>query len=290
MTTEDFVRHDSCPRFQTWSREFELPRIPLSEVLHQSLRSGLLAGDPCAAYQWFMARASNPGIDIEGYNVYDVAQHHASLAEVVCAYLLGADGAWKQAEAVSWEGIEFQPLSFQMADGRLRRVVLCSTWNTLRELEEKNSWWTVADTAATGRPMLINAIVIGQSRGGFRLSPWTTGFRHPENGVLRIKKKEGRFTDNWKRIYRENTDFRTADWLQKMQEDGAFEDVVFSVTADVPPRRADVLLEMEQMAGEMGSLRARRSSCYRYAPCPMIRLCPAGATPEMAQWKRRVAP
>lgn len=284
IDTSDIARHDACPRFQTWSSQFELPRVPLAEALHLALREGLLAGVPSRASTALMALASSPGLDIEGRNVYDVAQHHASLLEVICAYLLAGEGAWNPCGAVE----DFQPMSFLMNDGRLRRVVLCSAWSPLREADERHSWWTVADTVITGRPMLLNAIVIGQSRSGFRLSPWTTGFIHPENATMRIKKKEGRFTENWKRVYREATDYRTDGWLRLMQQDNAFEDIVHSVTVEVPPQRKAILSEISQVRHALGSLTMRRSNCFRYGICPMFRLChhPSKMNPEIAGWHR----
>lgn len=269
--TEDFVRHDACSRFETWSRRYELPRISLSDALRSGLRAGLLTGDPQRAHSQFIAHASNPGLDIEGRNVYDIAIHHAAMLEVIATYLVGNDGPWKPASCLPLGQDTFQPLSFEMPDGRLRRVVLASSWNTLREQEERHSWWSVADMEITGRPMLINAIVIGQTREGFRISPWTMGYEHPENGILRIKKKEGKFNPNWKKVKRENTDIRSLDWLSHMQSDGAFEDVVFSFTADLKSRDSD----MERMASEIreGRDTMRRSACFRMSPCPMASTC-----------------
>lgn len=285
ITTSDIAKHDLCERFQTWSSQFELPRIPLSDALNSSLREGLLSGDAGKANAAFIAQASSPGLDIEGRNVYDIAVHHATMLEVICAYLLGDNGAWKPAGAVD----DFQPMSFQMDDGRLRRVVLCSTWSTLREFEERISWWTMADTCMTGRPQLVNVIVIGQSRSGFRSSPWTTGFIHPENGIMRIRKKDGKFMDNWRRVYREATDYHPSEWLDLMQKDGAFEDVVFHWTAEVPKHRESILRDMERIKTAIGGTEMRRSACYRFAPCPMAGLCHRGITPEQALWKRKMS-
>lgn len=283
ISTLNIVQHDQCPRLQTWSAGYELPRVSIAEALNTSLREGLLAGDAGRAYASFMAQASNPGLDVEGRNVYDVAQHHARLIEVVCFYLLGDLGAWKPCGAID----DFQPLSYQMEDERLRRVVLCSSWSTLREAEERNSWWTAADTAITNRPMLINAIVIGQSRNGFRLSPWTTGFVHPENGIMRIKKKEGRFTENWRKVYREATDYHPEEWLKVMQGDGAFEDVVHSLT--VAP--SAILHDLGRIRKEIakGQTTMRRSHCFRQAVCPMAKLCyhPTLMTPALAGWEQK---
>ena len=281
LSTVDFARHDFCPRFRTWSAKYELPRIPLAEALNISLRAGLLKGEQAEAYRKFMHLASNPGLDIEGRNVYDIAVHHAQMLEVLVSYLV-TDGPWKPAEAVSFAGDTYEPLSYLLPDGRLRRVVLCSSWNTLREQEERTSWWTVGDIAVTGRPMLVNVLVIGSAKGGFRQSPWTTGYIHPENGTMRIKRREGEFTSRWKKVYREQTDRRALDWLHFMQADEAFDGVVESFTVDGVD--SSVLKDMERMRW---SEDMRRSACFRMSPCPMAGLCHRGLTPATAGWREK---
>jgi hypothetical protein len=286
VNTEAIWQHDQCPRLRTWSALYELPRVPLVQALHDSLRAGLVAGNGMAAREAFMAMAARPGLDIESnYSLYDLAVHHAAMLEVITEYL-AADGAWKPCAPVDG----FSPQSFLMPDGRLRRVVLCSAWNDLREQEERTSWRTVADTAMTGRPMLVNAIVIGQSRKGFRPSPWTTGYVHPENRTLRIQKREGKFTDNWKRVYREQTDEKPDAWLKLMQDDGAFEGLVYHFS--VNPAGHDAQRDIVRINKEIAENRTdmRRSACFRYAPCPFARLCHNAPpmTPDAARWARKV--
>jgi hypothetical protein len=292
IDTEYIAAHDQCPRLATWGAAYEFPRINLTDAMYKALRAGLESGIPSAAKDALITCASRPGLDITARNIFDIAMHHAAMMEVICAYLIGSDGPWKPSDAIYGLPIDFQPLSYQMDDGRLRRVVLCSSWNALREEEELNSWRTVADTCTTGRPMLINAIVIGSSRKGFRPSPWTEAYIHPENGIKRVKKREGRFTENWKRVYRESTDDGPNEWLRLMQQDGAFEDLVRCVTADVPLRRNEYLSDMVKITGEIEEKREtmRRSGCFRYSPCGFSKLCNHSVlvTPEMAKWKRRV--
>lgn len=290
LTTEDFVAHDTCPRLRTWGEAFDFPRVNLSDAMHHSLRAGLLAGDPVYAKSEFINLASKPGLDISG-NVYEVAVHHSALMEAVCSYLLGADGPWHPCGVVSSDGYDFDPQSYLLPDGRIRRVVLCSSWSALREHEERQSWRTVADICATGRPMLVNVIVIGQSRNGFRPSPWTQAYIHPENAVHRVKKKEGKFTENWKRVYRENTDHRPEAWLSLMQQDGAFDDLVYSMSVEIPERRGEFLGDMSRMAREIKDRKEtpRRSGCFRFSPCGFSRLCNHTqlVTPITAGWERK---
>jgi len=291
MTTEELAVHDECPRKRTWTSEYLPPRVSLAEAMRDALRAGLLAGKPAAACDKFVAIASNPGLDIEAYNLYDIGIHHATLMETVCAYLLAGEGAWKPAEAVSCDGFDYEPLSYQLADGRLRRVVLCSNWNDLRRMEEVNSWRTIGDVSATNRPMLINAIVIGQSRRGFRPSPWTQAYIHPENHTVRVKRKEGKFNDSWKRVYREQTDKKPSDWLKVMQDDGAFDDLVYSVTVDVPANRNRVITDMLRIAKELSkkSMEMRRAACFKLSPCVCAKICHylKDITPADAGWERR---
>lgn len=280
MTTELVVLHDQCPRLATWSAGYALPAIPLAQAMHEALRAGLVSGDASVARTAIIATAAEPGLDINAWNAYELAMHHASMLEVICAYLLGDGGAWELAGD-----------AFLLPDGRLRRVVLCSTWNTLRELEERQSWRTVAPVCETGRAMLINAIVIGNSRRGFRPTPWTQGFIHPENKMLRVKKREGKFNDGWSKVYRESTDKKPADWLTVMQQDDAFADLVFSVNVDVPTNRKEVMEDLQRIQREIEEkpTTMRRSGCYRFSPCIMARLChgtPA-INPARAGWKRR---
>ncbi len=282
MNSEFVVLHDECPRRATWMPQYVLPRVPLAQAMHEALRVGLIAGDPIKAKEAFVEIASSPGLDIQAYNVYEIAMHHAAMMEVICAYLV-ADGAWEPAEGLQ---------SYILPDGRLRRVVLCSAWNPLREDEERTSWRTVADTVYSGRPMLINAIVIGQSRKGFRSSPWTTGFIHPENHMMRIQKREGKFNDNWKKVYRENTDKKPEDWLYLMQEDGAFDNLVYSVDVDVPENRKEITADLERIEIELQSKSTvmRRSACYKMSPCPFARVCHHTNVkdPKEAGWKSKM--
>lgn len=288
LDTESFALHDQCERLRTWSSEYMLPRIPLAQAMHDALRVGLLEGDPEKTKQTFVSTAAMPGLEITAYNVYEIAMHHAAMLEVICTYLLGKDGAWIPAESSE---ITFKPNSYLLPDGRLRRVVLCSSWDQVRQQEEINSWRTAADVSMTNRPMLINAVVIGQSRKGFRPSPWTQAFIHPTTRQMRIQKRDGKFTDNWTRIYRESTDKKPDEWLKMMQEDGAFDGLVNSRVIDVSPRRDEILTEMAKLSKEIetNGTHMRRSACFKFSPCAFSKIChySESITPAQAGWEKR---
>ena len=291
MNSNDVCLHDECPRLQTWSAEYALPAVPIAKALHDSLRAGLIAGRGSVARETLLQIAAEPGLDMQSAQMYDVAVHHAAMMEVITEYL--APEPWIPAGAVDG----FQPDSFILPDGRLRRVVLCSAYSELRKREEINSWRTMADVCVTGRPMLLNFITIGQSKKGFRASSWTQGYIHPENGLLRVQRiaseKTGpnpRFTDNWKKVYREQTDHKTKEWLTIMQKDKAFDGLVRNCTVEVPANRREVLAELCRIEREIAleGTEMRRSACFRFAPCVFASACHRGLKPEMAGFKRKV--
>lgn len=288
ITTEELSNFDACPRLAIYAK-FDTPRISLATVLNESLRIGLLSGNPVAAKTHLMQRAANPGLAIYGSNVYSSAVHHSALIELIVTYLLAGDGAWKAAPAVDVGPHTYQPLSYLLPDHRLRRIILCSQWNEQRRLEEVNSWRTLGDIIATNRPMLINAIVIGAAASGFRPSVWTKGFEHPVHRGLRVRSiaKEDGFNANWRKVYRESSAKNCQDWLTIMQNDNAFADTVFSTVVDTPhlSAQADFPRLLEGVAS--GRDEMRRSHCFKQSTCPYSVCChhDRPMTPAEAGWR-----
>lgn len=291
MTTEDFYQFDICPRKRAWGERYQPFRVSLNFALNAALHAALAANSPIVASDTIMGFAANPGIDIASDNLYSAVTHHSRLAELLATYVLSVGPSTTPAPISTAWG-EFQPRSFLLPDGRLRRIVLVDRWTPEREQAERFSWRTAADTAITNRPMLITALIIGGARGGFRPSPWTVGFQHPTNGGIRVQKRDGQFGDTWKRVYREHTALRALDWLRIMQSDGAFEERVVSIVEDVPPNRADVLDQLAAMAEEIhsGSLRQTRSACYKFTPCPFFPACSSARSPAQLGWTEKPSP
>lgn len=297
FTTEDIYTFDDCHRKFAWS-SFEPPRISIATALNESLRIGLLSGDPLAAKNHLMQRAAEPGFNLWAIDVYSIAVHHANLIELITHYLLAGDGPWKAAEGVTVDSHPFTPLSYLLPDNRLRRVILCSKWDSLRQQEEVTSWRTIADIISTGRPMLLNAISIGSAIKGFRPSPWTRAYEHPVARHLRIQPSSADnrvkdFNSNWRRIYRESTSKSCAEWLQLMQADKAFDDIVHSVNVEVPPDGQAIYAQMSKMMDSMSQIEPngemRRSSCYKIIPCIYSPCChhSTPTTPSLMGWKQK---
>lgn len=293
ITTEELANFDTCPRLYTFAY-FQPPRVSLAAALNDSLRVGLLTGDPAAAKNHLMQLAADPGLAISVVDIYGCAVHHAALIEIIVHYLLNGEGAWHPAPTVTIGANQFQPLSYLMPDQRLRRVVLCSKWDDQRRLEEAHSWRTLSDCAAIGRPMLINAIVIGSTNKGWRPSAWTKAYSHPVSRELRIqpKNKTGEsFNDNWRRVYREHTSKSCTDWLGLMQTDNAFEGIVQSITVDMPTH--EVHEQMKELLTTMSTMvspgEMRRAACFKNVSCTYSGLCYSKdhPTPSELGWLRK---
>ncbi len=140
--------------------------------------------------------------------------------------------------------------------------------------------------------MVITAILIGSLRDGYRPSPWTQGYIHPQNGGIRIAKREGKFSDSWDKTYREQSGLTSLEWLKIMQEDGVFAEVVHSIIENPPKDREQILREMGQMASEMSSPHSRqtRSACYRFTPCPFLPACATSQSPATLGWAEKAIP
>ena len=121
-------------------------------------------------------------------------------------------------------------------------------------------------------------------RVGYRPSPWTQGYLHPQNNGLRVQRREGEFGEGWNKVYREQTSIPPLEWLRVMQSDGAFDGRVMSVVEDVPLNRGEVLRQLAQMATEIeqGSLRQSRSACYRFTPLPLPIGLREGKSPRLS--------
>lgn len=291
ISSEDLALFDACPKLQQFSH-WEPPRLPLATVLNESLRVGLLEGSPESAKNHFMERAASPGLALTGYDIYAIAIHHAALIEIIVHYLLAGEGPWKPAPILALGEHRYKPMSYLVPDGRLRRVVLCSKWDSLRKREEEVSWRTLGDIAATARPMLINAISIGSALKGFRPSVWTRTYQHPVAMTYRIQAlKDDGFNENWKRIYRESSPYRAdcQGWLTLMQKDKAFDGVVNSTVVDLPSGGKELSEQMGRMLDSIaakGEGEMRRANCFKLSPCVYAGCCYAetATSPASVGW------
>jgi hypothetical protein len=278
VNAQDLCVFESCPRRYVWTRSYVCFRISPIFALYQALDAGLRGSGEADAKNKLIALAGNPGLDITGPDVYDVAIHLAHLAGIVTAYLRGGDGAWTLVPPSSSPFL-WEPAVYECPDGRIRRVVLVDRWGDDRKFEEARSWRSVGEICVTGREMLLNAVVIGSTHNKRRSSHWTRALTHPRNKGIRFKKRTGsaEFAGSWEMIQRESWPGTTEDWLGQMQEDGCFEDLVHSLRIAVPTRRKEFLADMARMEKEMAALpedpAMRRAGCFGFSPCVFGEVC-----------------
>jgi len=278
MNAQDLCIYEACPRRYVWTRTYVSFRISPIAALYQALDAGLRGSGEEDAKNKLISLAGNPGLDIAGPDVYDVAMHLAFLAGIVTAYLRGGDGAWTLVPSV-YSPFPWEPAVYESPDGRIRRVVLVDRWSEERKIEEARSWRSIGEICATGREMLLNAVVIGSTHNKRRASHWTRALAHPRNRGIRFKKRTGsvEFAGSWETVQRETWKGTTEDWLSAMQVDECFAELIHSMRISVPVRRKEFLADMARMAKEMASLGEdppmRRAGCFGFTPCVFLETC-----------------
>ncbi len=283
MNADTLERYDRCRRLVAWDLQYVNFRLSPIRALYLALDEGLTGGD---AENKLMELAANPGLDLEGADVYALAKHYAALAATLTTYL--RDTPWVKTQPV-------QNWTTQCYDSgqELRRVVLVDRWNDQRKMSEIRSWRTVAETSMLNRPMLINFIVIGSTIEGRRVSPWTRTVAHPVSKQIRFAKKSHKidgFAASWVPVWRENWEGSTLEWLAGMQKDGVFTELVHSVRVPVSPRRDDIVRDINRISDAIASLPRNppmtRSACYQRTPCRYVDVChsPKGGTPADHGW------
>lgn len=276
ISAENLVQIETCKRRFEWSRKYPT-RISLVGALYSALKAGLLAEkDPDrAAESKYLELAANPGLDIEGHDVYAIAMHHAKLAGVVSAALRSTTSTpWKLFPSTeNWE-----TACYDMGDGKPRRIALVDRWTEDRATGEIYGWRTMGEACQLNETIYMTAVIIGTSENKHRHSAWTKCFRHPKNWRFRFQKRSREdFGEQWAPQWREDSGILTEDWLKRMHEDGCMKDLVHTMIVPVPIRKDEYLSEMSRLTEEMKILRERPpmrlAGCFGFSPCPFITVC-----------------
>ena len=188
MTPQLLTAFETCARKGYWGKDWEQPKLTPTQMLSRALRSSLSAGEGVwgeIAGAEILQLATDRGLDTDVTDVYGAVMHLASLADIlVSAVRKPSDPPWTITESVqNWTS------GCYLVGDHLRRIVLVSNWNDDRHYSECRSWFTLGEVAHFELPMQMVVMVIGQQRNGRRHGPWTQGFLHPQNRVLRFRKK-----------------------------------------------------------------------------------------------------
>jgi hypothetical protein len=156
-----------------------------------------------------------------------------------------------------------------------------------------HSWQTIGELAALERPLTLTIVIIGAQRGGRRHSAWSKGFQHPIQKNLRFapRKKDSGFTENWRTVWREQSNYDAKVWLEQMKNDEVIGELIVSRKIQYngdDERMKTAKRDMLALAGEMVRARTdapmRRSSCDELGKgaCPWQNCCysPIPVTPD----------
>lgn len=285
LSPERITTYELCPRRMAWTERYSTPFVAPMRALHYALDAGLTTTHPDperVAESRVLELARSPGLDLIG-NVYSLAMHYAKLAGILTALLRSpSPDPWQHVEPVEYEdSFTWRSACYMVPGGELPvRVALVDRWTDDRKRAEVAGWRTVGEVCALESPLTLTAINVGPAIHQRRHSAWTRCYRHPRNRTFRFQRRhsEEDFSKNWAKLWREDCDLPTRDWLHKMHEDGCMDSLVAHVTVPIPPRRAAYLLELERMAREIDNLPAtpslRLSGCWGLSPCPFTAVCP----------------
>jgi len=105
------------------------------------------------------------------------------------------------------------------------------------KIEEARSWRSIGEICATGREMLLNAVVIGSTHNKRRASHWTRALAHHVIGdTLQEADGECQFAGSWETVQRRHgKDYGRL--AIAMQVDECFAELIHSMRISVPVRR-----------------------------------------------------
>lgn len=302
LSPERVSTYELCPRRMAWTNRYSLPFLGPMRALHLALHNGLLTSHPDPeriAIDSVLTLARAPGIDLVG-NVYALVMHYAKLAGILTALLRSSPSdPWLPLHPTALpDGSEWHSACYRVPGAALPvRVALVDRWTDDRRRGELAGWRTVGETCALESPITLTVLNIGPAIHQRRHSAWTRCYRHPRNHTFRFRRvhTEEDFSRTWARLWREDCDLPTREWLAKMRDDGCMDDgpggLVAHAEVPVPPRRAAYMVELERIAKGIAALpttpEMRLAGCWGLSPCPFVAVCP-GTDPT--RWGFRLRP
>ena len=217
-----------------------------------------------------MTLSAERGLDTKQFEVYGQAFHLASLADLVVTVIRAQGPPWGRPEDQTVNGLPWGSSAYLDPSGvRLRRVVIVDRWSEDRKQSESHSWYSLGEISAYQMPMTQTVIVVGQSREGKHHSPWSKGWMQERFKTLRLRKQSGEsFGKGWNQVWREERDELSRDhWIEAMQEDGVFSDVMFEV--EVPLPCPEIVAKIRKLIEK----RLRRLAEMTEVPEPNISVC-----------------
>jgi hypothetical protein len=290
LTSQLFDTYDRCPRRYAFERTHEPRTISPLGLLYAAVEAALSGGSYSDA---ILDITSRMDVITGELSPISVVRHVECLSEIIALALKAKLGHMRRLEPIPFGEHQWQSNLFEGRSGDLHRLILASHMDddTLRSYA--HSWGTIGELAALERPLALTIVLIGPQRGGRRHSAWSKGFLHPIQKVLRFapRKRDTGFTENWKQVWREQTDIKADTWLERMRMDNVLTDLMVSRQIAfnagderMIQARRDMLALIPRMEAATVDEPMRRSSCDELGKgaCVWQSCCysPTPATPE----------
>ena len=271
LSAQSLDSFDRCPRRYAFERQCESRTISPLGLLYAAVESSLTGADPSQSVSDSITDLT-ARLDVNSGELspMSVVRHVGFMAEVISLALRAKFGLMKRLAPIPFGEHQWESNLFEAPAGNLHRIILASHMDddTLRSYA--HSWGTIGELAAFQRPISLTVVIIGSQRGGRRHSAWSKGFLHPIQKVLRFspRKKDTGFTENWKQVWREQTDIKADTWLERMRIDNVLADLVISRQVQYRTNdermiqaKKDMLALIPRMEAAAADEPMRRSSC-----------------------------
>lgn len=230
----------------------------------------------------FLLKAADPGLDMIG-DPYREAKNWCALLEVVLRWMaLQPLPQLKDVPPVKMDGFTWQVSAWGDDTGMLHRWITVDSWDADALSRELHSWRTIGDICATGLPMTLHVIELGQRRAGHHSAAWSRAFCNPGLASVRWKFIKPEDT-KWKPVY--FVDQRKMDaeeWVAAAEQERALTKLSHDVPVALPqPEQvADILRQMgleatamRTLVGDYSAQPMSRPACDLYVPCAYQQVC-----------------
>jgi len=306
INAELMTAYELCGIRGYYLRDYESPNMHPTEMMRRAIAFALTQDDGVPgelAGEEVIRLASQYYLDVKDQSrSYDIALHHACLADIVTTWLVREfPGRWRLPADKVVGNLSWDSVSLVTANSELFRVILVDHLSDDRTAAESRSWYTLGDVAVYNRPMFLMFISLGNSQGGKRHSAWSKGLLHPRNRKVRFRPRQSKvagFKESWQKIWREDhAQISREEWLSAMDDDGVINDLTFRAHVDVieSERRQHLLSLLQRRSTQLASLTSlpdpSYSACDWPRPCPLRGVCfaPVEVTPADLGFLKREA-
>lgn len=300
LTSQLYDMFDRCERRFAFECTHAPKTISPLGLLYAAVEASLVDPDPVQGAKDAIADLTGR-MDVNSGELSPIStvRHVECLAEVIGLALRAKLGVAQRLPLVPLLSHEWQSNLFECR-GELHRLILASHMDDDSLRSYAHSWYTIGELAALERPLTLTVVIIGAQRGGRRHSAWSKGFQHPIQKNLRFapRKKDSGFTENWKTVWREQSNYTAETWLEQMKNDEVLSELIVSRKIQyngederMKTAKRDMLTIAEKMVHARTDAPMRRSSCDELGKgaCPWQNCCysPTPMTPEEMPWMYR---